>query len=263
MQSVQKVGRRRILIISAAFAVTYLAYRGSSIFFAKDIKFEPLAQPHGFRMVARGQLSTAAFGPLTGLDGMPAPDALTKRAQSVVDNDFCAALFESDRQSDNPVRIATFSDYYCPYCRILIPRLAQLATASGSGIKVAWHEWPILGEASRIAARAALAARRQGAYLAFQSRMMKASFQPTPAYLADLCRDMEIDFTRLQADMMSDHIDLELAVSAALADRFGFIGTPDLVIGKTVLQGDAREQTVRRLIEIERQEGLGNLCTTA
>ena len=127
-------------------------------------------------------------------------------------------------------------------------------------MSVKWHELPLLGGGSRLAAKAALAARRQGAYPAFHERMMTAKFQATPAYLAALSEGIGLDYARLEADMESTDIDLELHVSAALARRFGFIGTPALVIGKTAVLGEIGERVTRELIATERKEGLGNLC---
>lgn len=228
-----------------------------------NIQFESRDRPPGFRAIAGGRVSTGASGLLIGLNAAAAPEPLAKQAEAMIDQSFCVALFGRPDPSLTDVRIASFSDYFCPYCRILTPFVARIAAEPGARMTVAWHEYPILGQTSRIAARAALAARRQGAYSAFQQRMFRTIFQPTPAYLAELCRALGIDFKRLQSDMDSEEVSLELAESAALARRFGFYGPPDLVAGKTVVEGAADERLLWRLIEIERKERLGDLCTIA
>ncbi|MBI1220807.1 MAG: thioredoxin domain-containing protein [Rhodobacteraceae bacterium] len=259
----EKPKRRRVLIGAAAVVLGYLGLRGWRAFVSPAIKFEALEHPRGFRMIAGGQVSTGTFGPLIGLGAAGTPEPLRAQAESLVHRDFCAALFGSTDPPPSIVQIASFSDYYCPYCRVLTPLIARLSKEPGTHLSVAWHEYPILGDASRVAARAALAARRQGAYLEFQERMFRASFQPTSAYLSDLCRTIGIDFVQLQVDMASEEVSLDLAESAALARSLGFFGTPDLVVGKTVVQGAVEERVLRRLIGIERQEGLGDLCTIA
>ena len=255
--------RRRFLFGSVAAVLGVLGYRGWRAFGPATITFKALEQPAGFRSIDRGQLSSTGFSPLLGVGrrGQSTPQAV--RAEAVVDKDLCAALFGKQFPPEPIVSIASFSDFYCPYCRLLTPLVAHLEREAGSRLSVVWHEYPILGQASRMAARAALAAKRQGAYSAFQEKMFTTAFQPTPGYLSNLCRAIGIDFTRMLADMDSDEVKLELAISTELARRFGFYGTPDLIVGKTVVEGAIEERMLRDLIEIERQEGARNPCTNA
>jgi protein-disulfide isomerase len=44
-----------------------------------------------------------------------------------------------------------------------------------------------------------------------------------------------------------------IARTTALAAALGFIGTPALVVGRTVVQGDITRRQLERLIEDERQ----------
>lgn len=60
--------------------------------------------------------------------------------------------------------------------------------------------------------------------------------------------------------MGSDAVARELAVSASLSRIFGFIGTPAMVVGRTVIQGNTSEEVLRRVIEIEREDGRQGLC---
>lgn len=243
----------------ATLAAGYAIYRVSVGVFRRDIEFEPLSDPRNFRRIAGGDISTG-FAPFVGISAIEAPDPLTERAGAMIDADICGALFGRIGPGAAAVRIASFSDYYCPYCRVQTKRLARIESESDGAVSVKWHELPLLGDGSRLAAKAALAARRQGAYPAFHERMMKATFQATPEYLAALSEEIGLDYARLEADMESTDIDLELHLSAALAKRFGFIGTPALVIGKTAVLGEIGERVTRELIAIEQKEGLGNLC---
>jgi protein-disulfide isomerase len=165
----------------------------------------------------------------------------------------CSALF---REARGPgVRVASFSDYFCPYCRVLTQELAQREAAGR--ISVAWHELPLLSEASEVAAKAALAAERQGGYAAFHARLMRARFEPTPAYLAEIARSAGLEAERLLTDMDSVAVRAQLAESAAVAARFGFIGTPALVIGRTVVVGTVSPARLDQLIAAEAEEGPG------
>ena len=125
---------------------------------------------------------------------------------------------------------------------------------------VSWHELPLLGQSSRDAARGALAAKRQGAYAAFHLRLMRSRFATTPAYLRRLAIDLDIDAEKLIADMNDPSISEEIEMSAAVSRVFGFIGTPALVVRRTVVQGEISEHNLDRLLKIELQSGPPDTC---
>jgi len=111
-----------------------------------------------------------------------------------------------------------------------------------------------------LAAQAALAAKRQDAYVAFHKRLMRTPFGTTPEYLDVLAEDIGVDGARLRADMASEDVRRELRESSALADIFAFVGTPALVVGRTIVQGEIGDARLKRLIERERADGPIEAC---
>ncbi len=225
------------------------------------LQVEPIDDPAGVRKIEGGDRSTA-FDPFVGLSSQES-DPNEAIAEARVRADICSALYGGETGSADVVPVASFSDYYCPYCRIQTQKLAEIENRSGGRVKVVWHELPLLGETSNLAAKAALAAKRQGAYVAFHKRLMKSAFRATPEYLRLLSEDIGIDHDRMVADMASESIQEELYDSAALAGIFAFVGTPALVIGKTVIQGQISDRRIEQLIELERTEGIDSICSTA
>ena len=222
--------------------------------------FEPHPAVPGFRRIAAGAASSGTLGRFDGLVGLAGPlDATREAALTAVLSDLCGALFGGP-VPPGAVPVASFSDYNCPYCRVLTERLAAIEARSRSTVRVRWHELPLLGEASRTAARAALAAARQGAYPAMHARLMRSRFQLTPAYLDAVAEEIGLDPGRLRADMASPTTLAELRRSAALADVFGFPGTPVMVVGRTVVVGEIGESTLERLIARERADGPVPAC---
>ena len=248
--------RRAVGLGLAAMALAAVATPRIRGLLEPELEFEPMARPAGFRRIAGGGVSTG-FDVFAGLDGEgdPALDA----AVAEVRDDLCSALFHAGTGSAGVVPIASFSDYKCPYCRVLTKRLAEIEAEGG--VAVSWHELPLLGEASVTAAKGALAAARQGAYAAFHERLMASGFQTTPEYLEALARSIGVDAGRLVADMRSDAVAREILRSRAVARTFGFIGTPAIVVGRTVVQGEIGERTLRRLFARERADGLVPACT--
>lgn len=236
-------------------------------FFAGNFDFTALEEPAGFRHLAGGDVS-GGLDPVTGLLGAGAGGEGGGRAGTpaeIAPENLCTALFgdgddtASIDGADGILPIAYFSDYRCPYCRILSKRLEALEQAR-EDIRIIWHEWPIFGQVSEQAARAALAAKRQGAHGAFHTRLMRSSFIPTEGYLRTLADQAGIDPDRLLADMEGDDVARELARTGALARIFGFRGTPALVVGRTIIVGAIDDVRLDALIDRELADGPSPAC---
>ena len=63
------------------------------------------------------------------------------------------------------------------------------------------------------------------------------------------------------ADMDSDVVSERLRITEAVARIFGFIGTPALVVGRTVIVGTVSENVIAALVEQERREGPLPVCS--
>ncbi len=258
-RGVRHVQTRRTVILGGAAAIAAIPTFGYlRRQFAPLPEFEAIADPAGFRRLPTGPVSTAGTQWI-GLD--TASDRTVPRLEmEAVRTDPCAALHDAGGIAGGTVPIASFSDYYCTFCRVQTARLADLQREMGDDLAITWHELPLLGPSSDLAARAALAARRQGAYIGFHERLLSSPFQATPAYLSALSEDLGVDHDRLIADMESDAVRTELGRSAAIADLFGFVGTPAMVVGRTVISGRVPEGTLRKVIALERAEGWKEAC---
>jgi hypothetical protein len=181
----ERVRRRTLLAGAALVAVPLLMMRAGAPREAA-LAFAEIPGLPGFRFLDGGSVSAPLRDPFAGLRAPgdpPQPEPLAR-------DELCAALFGPEPLPPGTVPVASFSDYYCPYCRDLTVRLAARADPA---LRLTWHELPLLGDASEAAARAALAADLQGAYAAFQARLLRATFQPTDAYLADLAVSLGLD----------------------------------------------------------------------
>lgn len=236
-------GRRAALIGGAAAVVVGFRRLPDLIDrLGASFEFEPMEAPAGFRRLAGGPLETSAAAALFA--GM---DEASEAATPVVD-DLCGALFHTGPG----VQVAAFSDYYCPYCRILDARVYGLADEGL--ITLRHHEVPIFGTPSQWAARGAIAARAQGAGRAYFDRVAGTSFIATPPWLRNIALELGLDAERFMSEMTSEATTAGLAQAAHLHRLFGFVGTPALVVGRTVLQGAISETNLRQLIDLEHSE---------
>ncbi|HKL64558.1 MAG TPA: DsbA family protein [Roseovarius sp.] len=238
--------RRGLLTLGATGMFAGLAYGGVILgrrLLEPALAFEPMPGLAGFRRLYGGDLSAGRNPAFMDLGGgsSDASDAAPD----------CAALFAAGTPQ-GAVPIAYFSDARCVFCRSISPMLKEFGRTEG--VRVTWHELPLLGPASDVAARATLAAALQGAQTEVHHRLMGTPFLATEAYLRQLANGLDLDAERLLQDMQSDAVDRQLARTAALARQFGFFGTPGLVIGRTVVLGNLTERRLRRILAAERAE---------
>lgn len=216
-------------------------------------KFQPLAGLEPFRALDLGGATSTSSSILIGIDG-PDPDAEARRNRAdAVRNRLCSALFGSI-PDPAVIPIAYFSEFRCPYCRVLEKELATVLQDNPGTVRLVQHELPIFGPPSEYAARASVAAARQGLQQDLRRRLMRSPLVPDPALIARLATEVGLDASRLLSDMSQPDVQAELDRTRALADVFGFAGTPGLVIGRTVLNGAVKAETIERILAEERKE---------
>ncbi|WP_227269097.1 DsbA family protein [Roseobacter weihaiensis] len=246
--------RRDALVIGGAMAVA-IAIPPVLRRIPSDFEFEPLNGFEGFRQIKGGSVSGGA-DPFFGLDQTsiaPEPPADERRISP------CLELFGPAGWSDSQLPVAIFSDFNCPYCKLLERRLTDLRDSDGA-IRLIWHEMPLLGPASVRSARAVLAARIMGAEAAARDYLSARNLRPGPAALRRMGEALDLDPDRLVAAANGDEVSELLRQSLALGRRLGIPGTPGTVIGRTLVIGAITPPDLTRLIEVERSE-VQTICT--
>lgn len=134
------------------------------------------------------------------------------------------------------VAIVEFFDYKCPYCKRVTPALIELLEAD-KGVKVVFKEFPILGDASLLASRAALAAVKQDKYLDFHNALMAHRGDFDDAAIEAVATSVGLDVSRLKSDMEAPEIEQQIKDNRELALALGIRSTPTFVIGDQVVPG--------------------------
>lgn len=141
---------------------------------------------------------------------------------------------------EGDVTVIEFFDYRCGFCKRVHNDLIALRR-DDDGIRFIYKEFPILSKESRFAARAAMAARKQGKYLAFHNALMEAaSNEVTPDNIFRIADQVGIDTARLFQDMEDPRIEMAIQKNIELANALNINGTPTFIIGDNVIVG-ARE----------------------
>ena len=152
---------------------------------------------------------------------------------------------------DGDVTVVEFFDYNCPYCRREMPHMEALIMADPN-VRVIYREWPILGDGSVFAARAALAARNQGKYEEFHIAMMGMQGRAEEASVLRIAREVGLDINQLEQDMQSPEVDEHIQTSVELTGALGFNGTPSFVIGDALVPGFVESDVLADYVDAAR-----------
>lgn len=153
---------------------------------------------------------------------------------------------------DDDVTVVEFFDYNCPYCRRVKPEVRALIDADPN-IRLVYREWPILGDGSVFAAKAALAARKQGKYEDFHWAMMGNEGRAEEASVLRVAEEVGLDIEQLRADMDAPEVEDHIATSMQLTQALGFNGTPSFVIGDALVPGFVETDQLAKLVAEARQ----------
>ena len=153
---------------------------------------------------------------------------------------------------EGDVTVVEFFDYNCPYCRRAKPEIEALLAADPD-VRLVYREWPILGEGSVFAARAALAAREQGLYEDFHWALMGMSGRAEESSVLRIAEDIGLDVAQLRRDMEAPEIDAHIETSMRLAQVLGITGTPSFVIGDALVPGVVDAEQLQTLVTDARE----------
>jgi protein-disulfide isomerase len=137
---------------------------------------------------------------------------------------------------DGDVTVVEFFDYNCPYCRRVKPHIETLLEQEPN-VRLVYRAWPILGDGSVFAARAALASREQGKYEKFHWALMGMQGRAEEASVIRVAEEVGLDIAKLRRDMQAPKVDAHIAASMELSRALGFNGTPSFVIGDALVPG--------------------------
>ena len=158
---------------------------------------------------------------------------------------FHAPLSPIGGNKDGDVTVVEFFDYNCPYCRQSAKQL-DIFTQSDKKIRVVYKEFPIFGGASKLAAEAALASKKQGKYQKFHEALLSGKGRLTAATIYKKAKDVGLDVDKLKTDMKSDDVAKEINEVAGLASKLGIQGTPAYLVGNNLIPG-APQNLIERM----------------
>ena len=134
------------------------------------------------------------------------------------------------------VTIVEFYDPRCPYCRRMVPVMAELMRTD-PGVRVVYKDLPVLGPASLLESRALMASQKQGGYLKLRELMMRSAPDATIDSVRAMAEKVGLDWAKLARDMDDPAVKTRVDANLKLAEQLGIQGTPAFVIGRKMLPG--------------------------
>jgi protein-disulfide isomerase len=152
--------------------------------------------------------------------------------------------------SGNPngeVTLVEFYDYRCGFCKRAAGAVTQLQK-DDPRVRVVYKDFPILGEASELAAKAALAAHQQGKHQAFHEAVLASTNEMSKEELLRIAGDVGLDPAQLEADMTNPEWERMIERNRALAKDLGLTGTPGFIVGTELAPGALDLKGLKELI---------------
>lgn len=162
---------------------------------------------------------------------------------------------ELERQFKNPVKIEAgnspakgpanakvtiieFSDFQCPYCSRGKETMEQVLAAYPNDVKVVFKNLPLPFHQQAVpAAKAALAAGKQGKFWEMHDKLFDNQQKLSPAYYDEAAKELGLDLDKFKKDMASPEIEKQIEEDKALAAKNEIQGTPGFFVNGVAVKG--------------------------
>jgi protein-disulfide isomerase len=151
------------------------------------------------------------------------------------------------------ITVVEFFDYNCGWCKKAVDEVNKLVKADPQ-VRIVFKELPIFGEASTLAAKAAMASLKQGKYWDFHVALMKEK-QVSKDNLFKIAEKVGLNVDKLKADMADPAYDAALKENAAIAQDLGIEGTPGFIVDDKVNVGFVPAEGITAMLADVRKNG--------
>ena len=153
--------------------------------------------------------------------------------------------------ADAPITLIEFSDFECPFCKRGANTVDELIKANPGKIKLVFKNRPLpFHKSARPAAKAALAAHKQGKFYEFYDELFGNQQRlAEPTFFEDTAKKLGLDVAKWKADMDSPAIEEAIKADEKVADGLGVNGTPSFYLNGVNLQGAQPLPEFQRVVD--------------
>jgi protein-disulfide isomerase len=158
---------------------------------------------------------------------------------------------------DAPVTITMFSDFQCPFCSRATPIVDEVMKAYPDKVNFVMKQFPLrqIHPNADPAARAALAAGKQGKFWEMHDELYVNSRTLTPETMKGLAEKLGLDVAKWEADMESDELKKQVDAELALGQSVNVRGTPTFFINGKIAQNRSVEGFKAQVDEELKEKG--------
>ena len=151
-------------------------------------------------------------------------------------------------QKQADVTIYEFFDYNCGYCKSVVKTIMDVLSEDKK-INFVFVEFPILSKQSYIAAKAALASKKQDLYNEFHISLMNIKGRVSEEKVFSNAKEIGLDVDQLKIDMNNPEIEQLLVKNREIAKLLNLNGTPAFIIGDIIYPGALNLNNLKEIIK--------------
>jgi len=153
-----------------------------------------------------------------------------------------AAAWPADLPTDGdaaaPVTIVVASEFQCPFCARIAPTLRDVQARFPGKVRIAFAQFPLpFHREAEPAAKAALAAHRQGAFWPFHDALFAAQHRLGTDRYHEIAGELGLDQARFDADRAGAAVQASVARQQAALAAAGVTGTPTCFVNGARISG--------------------------
>jgi protein-disulfide isomerase len=150
------------------------------------------------------------------------------------------------------VTIVEWSDFQCPFCSRGANSMAEVVKAYPKDVKFVFRHQPLpFHDRAAPAAKAAMAAHRQGKFFEMHDKMFANSKELTDANFETWAKEIGLDLAKFKADLASPEIEKQVKQDSEEGMRVGANGTPTFFVNGRKVSGAQPFEAFKSIIEEE------------
>ncbi len=153
------------------------------------------------------------------------------------------------------VTVIVFADFQCPFCGRVQPVLAKLRADFPDDVRILFRHRPLpMHPLARSAAKAAIAADRQGKFWAMHDFLFGLKGAPDERVVKKAVKRLKLDKRRFDRDVRSAETELVLVQDERIGTQFAVQGTPMFFVNGRRLSGAQPFEVFQKLVLEELQK---------
>jgi len=148
------------------------------------------------------------------------------------------------------VTIVEFSDFQCPFCQRAEPTLQKILETYKGDVKLVWRNEPLSFHPNALpAAKAAMAAHKQGKFWQMHALMFQHQNELSEAKYEEWAKQIGVDLSRWRKDKELQEIASAIDADSRYANQVGADGTPAFFINGRLISGAMPFETFKPVID--------------